>query len=111
MDFQDLVGRGIKMVILGALVFYICIDQSNNPKNLDLDIEQFNEINVDVTETHTNKSKLTELGYTLTPRLKMDRSKIYPVILGIDMFKQLKYKEFDHFAFQYKTQLIQFAYS
>jgi hypothetical protein len=107
---QELVGKMIRYVILGALVYYIVFDNTQNEKDLTVSIEKAVEISTDVTHVHNEKGELTELGFTTLPRLVFDKSKIYPVIFGMNMFRNLKMKEFDHFGFQYKNYFMQMAY-
>ena len=107
---QELVSRMIKYVILGALVYYIIFDNSERPKDLSVSLEKAVEISTDVTNVHNEKGELVELGYTTLPRLVFDKTRIYPVILGMNMFRNLKMKEFDHFGFQYKNYFMQMAY-
>ena len=92
-------------------MYYIIIDEAKNPKNTSFDVNEAKEFDMDITTTHNNKNQLTDLGYSLNPRLEFDRSLIYPVILGINSFRQFKLKEFDHFAFSDRNRLIQFAYA
>jgi hypothetical protein len=108
---MEFVSKMIKMVILGALVYYIAIDKAQNPKNLTVSIEDSNEISANVTNIHDEKGQLVELGFATLPRLVFDRSRIYPVIFGMNMFRNIKLKEFDHFGFQYKNYFMQMAYA
>jgi hypothetical protein len=107
---QELIAKAIRLVILGALFYYIIIEKANNQKDLTVSVELANEIGADVVNVHDEKSQLADLGFTTSPRLVFDRNRIYPVILGMNMFKLLKLKEFDHFAFQHGDYLVQMAY-
>jgi len=108
---MDLVAKMIRVVILGALIYYIVIDKAQNEKDLTVSLEKAVEIDSDVTNIHNEKGELVELGYATLPRLVFDKSRIYPVILGMNIFRNLKLKEFDHFGFQYKNYFMQMAYA
>ena len=109
-DVQDLIAKGIRVVILAALFYYIIIDVADHPKDLSLPLEKASQISADVLNIHDEKGNLVELGYETVPRLVFDRNRVYPVILGMNMFKQFKLKEFDHFAFQFDRFMVQMAY-
>lgn len=108
---MELLGKMIKLVIFGALIYYIAIDKASKDKNLTVSVEEAVEIGSDVTYIHNTKGELHELGFTNLPRLIFDRTRIYPVMLGMNMFKNFKLKEFDHFGFQYKNYFMQMAYA
>lgn len=105
------IGKLIRIVILGALFYYIVIDKTEKVKDLTVSVEKAVEIGEDVEYVHNEKQELTELGFLRKSRLIFDRSRIYPVILGMNMFQNFKLKEFDHFAFQHGDYLIQMAYA
>jgi hypothetical protein len=107
---QELVAKAIRIILFGALVYYIVIDKAQNEKDLSVPVEKAVEISSDVTNIHNEKGELVELGFTTLPRLVFDKSRIYPVILGMNIFRNLKLKEFDHFGFQYANYFIQMAY-
>lgn len=107
---QELIAKAIRLVIFGALFYYIVIDKANNQKDLTVSVEKAVEIGSEVEYVHTPESKLSELGFLTSPRLIFDRNRIYPVILGMNLFKMIKLKEFDHFGFHYENYLVQMAY-
>ena len=107
---QELIAKVIRVIILGALFYYVIIDHSNNPKDLSVPVERANRIGEDVVNIHDAKGQLVELGYVTRPRLVFDRSLIYPVVLGMDIFREFRLKEFEHYSFQYKNLLVQMTY-
>ena len=111
MDIHQLVSTGIRLTILIALIYFLIFDSSNDPKDLTISSDNSNRIGSDVIQVHDDKGILNELGYFTKPQLEFDRTRIYPVVLGMNFLRELKLKEFDHFAFTYGSKIIQMAYT
>ena len=113
MQFGEAISKLVKLVIWASVIYYIFIDDPTLEKNTEFDVKDAHLVPSDVTTVHTANGKLGELGYTLLPQREFNRELIYPVMLGIDFFKNFKLKEFEYYGFQdgnvYAKVIVRFA--
>ena len=104
MSLSDKISNAVTWVLFAYLIFSVFIQHKQNLKNTTTHVDHQNEIKT-AGPFLNQTGQVAEPGWSRHYLREFDHEKIYPVWFGLNFLKQLRFKKFEFYSFNFDSKL------